>query len=239
MPQIPVECSYCGADFELPRWRVERTDRNFCDNDCRGAWLSENQSGSDHHQYDSVTRECSACGSSVTQPRWQAEQYDHAFCDKKCHGEWLSEHGQGEGNSRWKRESIECSNCGGELERPPSLIGQRNFCDSSCYGEWRSETFTGEDHPRWAGGRVPYGPGWTEERREAVRERDGRQCRLCGVPESDILETTGRKLDVHHIIPAREIEDPERRNAAENLMALCPGCHGEIEALPVTPQVET
>jgi predicted HNH restriction endonuclease len=54
--------------------------------------------------------------------------------------------------------------------------------------------------------------------------------------ESDHYSEYGRALDVHHITPAREFEDGEKRNAMENLISLCVRCHTEWEKIaPLRP----
>lgn len=95
----------------------------------------------------------------------------------------------------------------------------------------------GETHHQWNGGTVPYGPGWNDAKKEAVRERDNRECQGCGMPESKQIEQFGRKLPIHHKQKARDFDDPEKRNAMDNLVALCDGgCHAEAERMaPLYP----
>jgi len=94
----------------------------------------------------------------------------------------------------------------------------------------------GPANPNWEGGPEPYGKGWNEQKREDVRERDGRECRGCGKAEEQHLNEYGRKLSVHHIVPARQFEGPERRNAKSNLISLCVDCHRRWEGIPLRPQ---
>ena len=54
-----------------------------------------------------------------------------------------------------------------------------------------------------------------------IRERDGRRCQLCGMPESECLARFGRKLNVHHIDYNRRNNDPT------NLISLCQACHAK------------
>ena len=55
--------------------------------------------------------------------------------------------------------------------------------------------------------------------REAVLERDGNVCRMCGA---------GPPLDAHHIAPRKEM--PNDGYAVENGIALCKPCHEKAEA---------
>lgn len=74
-----------------------------------------------------------------------------------------------------------------------------------------------------------YGEGWTSDKREAVRRRDGFECVVCGIEQSEYKDSTGMSLDVHHIIPARECDTDEERNCMSNLITLCRACHMEYE----------
>jgi len=99
-----------------------------------------------------------------------------------------------------------------------------------------SGKYTGEGNPNWSGGRANYGHGWNKTKKKAVRRRDGHECQSCGMSQEDHLEEHGRKLDVHHIRPARTVGDPEERNAEENLISLCISCHHLWEQMaPLRP----
>jgi 5-methylcytosine-specific restriction endonuclease McrA len=77
-----------------------------------------------------------------------------------------------------------------------------------------------QDNPRFIHGRwnSPYRGGWTQRRKEEVRERDRRCCRLCSKSDAE----NGKALDVHHI-------DYDKNNAAlGNLIALCQRCHSRM-----------
>ena len=73
----------------------------------------------------------------------------------------------------------------------------------------------GSNHPNWRGGQRKYPFTWKEAFREAIRNRDGRKCQVCGVPEIEC----NSKLEVHHI-------DYDKTNMREdNLISLCKRCH--------------
>jgi len=102
---------------------------------------------------------------------------------------------------------------------------------------------TGPANQSWNGGPQPYGPGWTPSKRRTVRERDGHTCQdpACSVTQDNHLDRYDEKLHVHHLIKARDLDDPEERNAAENLITLCRDCHQRWERMAETglrPQVE-
>lgn len=69
-----------------------------------------------------------------------------------------------------------------------------------------------------------YGPNWSKQRRKCL-ERDGHSCRVCGIEQSDLE----RELSVHHITPRRQYDGNWEQNDLENLITLCPECHGTYE----------
>jgi len=88
-----------------------------------------------------------------------------------------------------------------------------------------------------------YGQGWNEEKKSAVRERDGKVCQdpNCGISQKDSLEKYNQKLHVHHLIKAKEIADPQERNHMDNLVSLCKQCHYRWEKMSsagIKPQID-
>jgi DEAD/DEAH box helicase domain-containing protein len=69
-----------------------------------------------------------------------------------------------------------------------------------------------------------YGPDWNQTRKQ-IRERDGYKCTNCGLVEKEISH------HVHHLIPFRMFQEPEKANQIENLVTLCPECHQKAEML--------
>jgi len=101
---------------------------------------------------------------------------------------------------------------------------------------------TGKDHPRYNGGRMPYGTGWNGKKKRGVRERDNHTCQdpRCSVTQAEHVDEHGEKLHVHHLRKARNVDDPEERNAKENLITLCRGCHRRWEKIAdagLVPQI--
>jgi len=72
-----------------------------------------------------------------------------------------------------------------------------------------------------------YGANWSKQRRKCL-DRDDYACRVCG----DGVGEIGQEPAVHHITPRSEFDDSEWRkyNALDNLVTLCPSCHGTYEA---------
>lgn len=82
--------------------------------------------------------------------------------------------------------------------------------------------FGGLDSPYSATG---YGVNWSKQQQRCL-ERDNYTCRVCN--------TSGDELDrqpaVHHIKPRSEFDGtPMEMNDLDNLITLCPSCHGRYE----------
>jgi len=74
----------------------------------------------------------------------------------------------------------------------------------------------------WTNDPNDYGPGWAQIR-DRVRARDQYTCQVCGLVE------TKRQHDVHHKVPFRAFPSFVEANRLENLITLCPSCHGKAE----------
>ncbi|MDZ5811545.1 HNH endonuclease [Halorubrum sp. AD140] len=76
-----------------------------------------------------------------------------------------------------------------------------------------------------------YGSMWPDAR-EKAKEKDGYECRNCGMTESEHYEVYGHDLHVHHVRPFRTFDDPEIAHRLSNLMTVCCSCHKSLEANP-------
>jgi 5-methylcytosine-specific restriction endonuclease McrA len=113
------------------------------------------------------------------------------------------------------------------------MLNVTNYCVRTFLNKHSIPTrdVVGENHPQWKGGSKAYGSGWNESKRRQVRERDGYECVSCGTTQDEHKAEYNQTLHVHHLIKARDIDDPEERNAAENLVTLCLKCHNKWEQL--------
>lgn len=219
-----ISCDWCGNEF----WRKPSlTDgKNFCDDNCHGEWLSENVSGSDHHQYNQITVECASCGDTKEVPPSHHKQVENHFCSGKCRSDYG--YMTGEDNHRWKggKVTVECANCSTEKEVYPYNLDDHDnfFCDGDCRGEWVTEEFSGENHPLYEGYSENYGTNWLSVR-EKVRGRDDGKCQICGKYKEEL----GGWPDTHHIKPKNEFDTPEESNTLDNLILLCSKCHSDVE----------
>lgn len=72
--------------------------------------------------------------------------------------------------------------------------------------------------------RSPYAPGFNEELKESIRNRDGRICQNCGISEDKLP----RRLAVHHIDLSLD------NHVTLNLISLCENCHRYFHSLMKT-----
>jgi len=49
---VVIECDYCSDTLERIKSRVDEFERQFCDDECKGKWYSENLNGEDHPLYE-------------------------------------------------------------------------------------------------------------------------------------------------------------------------------------------
>lgn len=211
-----------------------------------GSWNEALQKAglqTNHEMNVQVEVECSLCGDQTLKKPSRLEMYEKHFCSQDCYIRHRRENPflAGEDNPNWNggEQEVECSVCGDSLLRIPFYIenNENFFCSTDCRAEWQSENYIGQDHPAWNGGDIPYGPGWTEDKRRAVRKRDGHECAICGLSQSEHRDRYNERLHVHHIQPAREFEkDNPAKNEMENLITLCNPCHSRWEGIPLRPQ---
>ena len=83
----------------------------------------------------------------------------------------------------------------------------------------------GKNHYNWQGGKSfePYGTEFDNYLKEFIKTRDGYRCQECFKHESELFSKKGkpRKLACHHINYLK------KDNQNENIISLCPKCHGK------------
>jgi 5-methylcytosine-specific restriction endonuclease McrA len=122
----------------------------------------------------------------------------------------------------------------------PADVTYRNECDV-CGHIWLSSTYhdacerhRGNDHvdgrTKERGEKYDSRHGRKfEEKRLEVLERDGHECRYCGMTNEEHIKRDdmfGVGLHVHHIIPTSEGGD----HSLDNLVTVCAACHRREEA---------
>lgn len=238
-----VECAHCGDEKTVRPCLADEYEQHFCNPSCKGAWQSENHTGSDSPAWKGglITVECEWCDGELERKQVAVAAREDHFCDHGCYASWRSEVFRGENNPLFDPLDVECSYCETPFQKTNNRNTEHHFCTPECQREWWSENFRGDGNPNWQGGRsTTYGPRWTIQRRKAL-ERDGYACVICGAGE----EAIGREPHVHHIVPKDEFSSLEAAHQLGNLITLCPRHHQKVEhgsietptpASPMTPQ---
>ena len=172
---------------------------------------------------------CENCGDSFIAPQRSRE-----YCKQSCVGQDLF---NGEGNPCYRdaKANVECRYCGDEYEVWKAEVENTSFCSRECQSKHQSEHATGEDNPAWKGGWDEYyGANWEQQRQKCL-ERDGYECRACGMTQSEHMSEFDTGLNVHHVIPFRNFESIGAANDIGNLVSACRRCHSRYEGLPVFP----
>lgn len=184
-------CKTCGKEFS-----TNSTNSKYCSEKCK-------QKNKNKKLNKLVT--CKTCGKKFS------TIHNKKYCSKEC---------------RDTKQKI-CPIC----EEKFSTKTGRKYCSEECrkieikYKNKVSQTeldlrknndsirliFNGKPINTW------YTPGFTEELRNKILERDGYKCYICG------KETN---LHVHHIIP----RDEGGPHIPENLVTLCGSCHRSVES---------
>lgn len=225
------ECKRCGDEFE-----AAQRSTVYCSISCSrtGRFSGENNPAYDGGK---VELSCENCGDSYKVT--PAKEDSSRFCSEPCLWEWRSENETGENNPNWKGGDVleSCAACDGDLFLEPHVAekDRKRFCDTDCYAEWLSVNRSGENHPGYKGGSVDRRGDWYRKRRETLA-RDDYQCRACGTTREDHYDEYKRDLEVHHVVPVREFDDPTDANSLGNLVTACIPCHRRYEGLPVFPR---
>lgn len=236
---VTAECDQCGEQFERKDSTIEGKDNVFCNRECSDEWRSENQFGENHPGYTKKEVECGYCGDSLKRKKSDRENHEILFCSHDCRWDYFRENDGYEWEEHWNtnRVTVECEWCGDSLYRIESHANydNHNFCDHDCYGQWRSENIYGEGHPDYKENtRKHYGASWVVARENRI-EKDGYECRACGMTREEHKARYGRDLPVHHVIPLRKFDDRETGHSIDNLVTACDACHSRFEGLPVFP----
>lgn len=217
LSEVEFECNHCGDDFTIPvAWvRKDRNSGAYCSKECRDI---DKDIGIEK---EDEVRTCKApdCDGSFEVIPSSPKQ----FCSLSC------AYGNRSNN---EAHTQNCEICGEEYKTGgPKKAQRRVTCGVECFKEWLTGRYRGEKSFSWKGGYDQYyGDNWQEQRNKA-RERDGYQCQVCGISESD----NPRQLSVHHVTPVREFEQPEDANVLTNLVTLCEPCHSKWEGLYLRP----
>lgn len=221
--QVEVFCEICGKPKMI--YTSKQYKYSICNNsECRAALNTKLLSGHNNGNrklHPPIEVHCSYCG-KVHKISPNRLQYKNHFCkDSDCQAKWMSENLIGEKNANWRGGFPgKCDYCGKDIWIKPSRQDREvHFCDKKCVAKWLSENTNGEKSSNWQGGKSfePYGVEFNNNLKEAIRQRDGYKCQICGCSELENI----RKLPVHHI------DYDKTNNHPDNLIALCDGCHSK------------
>lgn len=160
------------------------------------------------------TGNCTVCGDSF---RYYPSVRDGEFCSNNC------------ANKRPdRREEVTCPRCEKTFERRISL--DTEYCSMECWGkDYRTET---DGY---------YGTLWQEQRVKAL-ERDGYECSVCGITDTEHRNRFGRGLEVHHIVPVRSFASWDKpakdAHVLRNLITVCRTHHPDAPGTFVDPESE-
>ena len=179
------------------------------------------------------TKECGICGDE-----FEAYKERRKYCSTECNGE--AQRGKtGEDAANWQGgpAELECEVCGEIFTDRKAHADDRRTCSLECRGELQSQERIGENAANWQGGRSRdvYHGTWYDNRRKAL-ERDGYECRACGMSREAHKEKYDRDLEVHHVVPVKQFDDPLDAHSLGNLVTACRKCHNEYEGLPIFPR---
>ena len=162
--------------------------------------------------------ECAICGSSIYRSANKILRNKHQYCSRKCYcigHKTLTRH---------KVNRYRCSYCQNEfISRDSQKIAKYGlFCCHAHYGLWRAANLSGHNSPNWKGGKtLDYGGSHWKAQRKKARKRDNSTCQKCGATK----QTSGYRLDVHHIVSYKKYKHKDRANRLANLITLCRQCH--------------
>ena len=186
--KVQRTCVTCGKEFDAYESDIERKPNSgtYCSKECVNAGRL-------------IACKCKYCGREFDTPLSRIQSGHGFYCSRECysmgvHSEFLE-----------TCQKQICATCGKEFVVSPYLYGRQKYCSRKC-GK------TGDANPQWIGGHtIEYPLIWTRKLRNAIKQRDGYKCVLCGE----------HATDVHHI-------DYNKDNCApENLISLCHSCHAK------------
>lgn len=92
-----VFCAWCNEAFKVYPYRLEETDKFFCDYECEGEWLSENVHGEKHPLYEGGGEWKDKMGSQWHVKREECLERDNYECTicGISQSKHIEEHGRG------------------------------------------------------------------------------------------------------------------------------------------------
>lgn len=138
-------CAHCDTFVELPAWRLAKTTRSFCGQDCKAAWQRGREALERRRRVDLI---CEYCGQGYELPQSKAER--SRFCSRRCQATAIARYG--EDNPASNSVALPCDWCGATIRQPASqaALSTRHFCGQSCKAAWQSHHQRGERNPAYS-----------------------------------------------------------------------------------------
>lgn len=170
-----------------------------------------------------MNRKCQTCNKEFNPPVHNVNNGYGNYCSKSC----AAKARIGNRNPNWRKgiaTQRECVVCG-KVFKPKNRGSDRvnKYCSHKC----RAIDKSGTENPNWRGGVRSGRKGYARDLemgtknyrtwKNAVRERDGNKCQLCG---------STKTLVVHHIYSYNT--HTQLRYALDNGITLCGSCHSSI-----------
>jgi hypothetical protein len=125
--KLRFKCS-CGEIFEKAYVKFKNANQRQCKKCGKNNGASKRKT--------SAIVKCSYCGKELIMKQSRIKATKNFFCDVSCKGKYMSEHLKGENNPSYKGTTVHCDYCGKEINKPPSLIKEKNFCDRNCMANY-------------------------------------------------------------------------------------------------------
>ncbi len=226
-PKIIFKCKECQSIYEKRSGfdsKVVKYGR-FCSMSCKSKYIARLNPSS---QRKRIKLNCAFCGKQLELQPYRKNGVKNNFCSRSCTMKYNLK-------KRWKDgvkvANVVCNYCGTTFQIPVWELRMRKrrgqkqfFCNRQCFGKWKAVNWCLENNPSWKGGWTAHGKGWSIICK-VVRREQGYKCLDCGISEKEL----GRKLDVHHIIPARLFKTKLESCNRSNLMGDCHPCHMKRE----------
>lgn len=198
-------CETCKDEFYATRGQIRHSGARFCSRQCR-----------DRANRNRFECTCEQCGKRFWNTKSKIDQGKGRFCSVSCFNIWRSlNDARGPESPFWKQTLRTCRVCGMQFFiKAYRSQGQEDFyCSPKCWGKMHANELNGNHNPNWRGGLsfLPYSPGFNEQFRQKIRERDGHQCAICYLPAKC----------VHHI----NYNKNDTRD--DNCLLLCRSCHSK------------
>lgn len=136
---VKAECHYCSDEITMPRNRVRKQKRVFCEG-CTEKWRSERWQGEKNPNWSEKTDvECDNCGKAHSRLPYRLKNRERYFCEIECLREYARENYGMAGNPNWRGGATMFTQYGPRWEKiREQVISDQNGCCRAC-GRSREE----------------------------------------------------------------------------------------------------